>query len=84
LRRSLRGVVSGRGGSRPLSSFPPRETHWQRLRLNLHGMRLFLLQPGRERWDLWRLVDVRNPLRCLSGEQEQLLGCNPEGDGQAL
>jgi hypothetical protein len=84
VRRSLRDVGAGRGCSGPLSAFPPRETHWQRLALDLDGVGLFLLQPGGERWDLRGFVDVCNPLRCLSGEQEELLGCNAEGHRERL
>jgi hypothetical protein len=67
-----------------LSANSARETHWQRLALNLHGIRLFLREPRGERWDLRGFVNVRYALRCLSREEEQLLGGNAEGDGQAL
>jgi hypothetical protein len=67
-----------------LSANSPRETHWLRLALDLHGVGSFLGEPGCECWDLWGLVNVRNALRCLSGEEEQLLGGNAERNGQAL
>jgi hypothetical protein len=62
----------------------PRETHWQRLALDLHGVGSFLGEPGCERWDLWRLINVRNALRGLPREQEQLLRCNAEGHRERL
>jgi hypothetical protein len=83
LRRSLRAVGVSRG-ARPLSAFPPRETHWLRLALDLHGVGSFLGEPGCERWDLWRLINVRNALRGLPREQEQLLRCNAEGHRERL
>ena len=55
---------------RPLSAISPEITHrrplfWCDLGGDLDGVGPALRQPIRERWDLWRLVNVCNALRRL-------------------